>query len=193
MEIEKIKRNLKTKHLGRNIAYFEMIESTQAKAKELAAQKIQTGTIVVTEKQTKGIGTHGRQWIAEENSNILMTLIIYPECNIAKLEGMTIDIAECLVDVFQELHGIAVKVKEPNDLIINNKKLGGILTETILEKEVVKNLFIGIGININQEEFPKELMDIATSLKKETNKTFIREEIIAEFLNRFEEILNSKL
>ena len=66
------------------------------------------------------------------------------------------------------------------------KKLAGILTETKVENEIVKNLFIGIGINVNQKDFPKEIDDIATSLRKETGKTFRREEIISEFFNRFE-------
>ena len=70
--------------------------------------------------------------------------------------------------------------------MINNKKIGGILTEAILEGEIAKTIYIGIGFNVNQEEFPIELENIASSLKKETRNTYIREDIISEFLNIFE-------
>ncbi|MCL2860227.1 MAG: biotin--[acetyl-CoA-carboxylase] ligase [Oscillospiraceae bacterium] len=187
--IEKIKINLSTKYMGRNIIYFETIDSTQKKAKELAKNKVQNGTLVLANMQTHGVGTHGRVWHTEPNSNILMTLVLYPNCNIDKLNTITIDIANCLVKVIKNLYKIQLSIKEPNDLILNGRKIGGILTETKLNKEFVDVLFIGIGFNVNQEKFPEEINEIATSLKKEFKKDFEREKIVAEFLNRLENVV----
>ena len=186
MKIEKIKENLTTEYMGQNIIYFKTIDSTQSKAKELVQANIPSGTLVLANMQTSGIGTHGRAWYTEDNSNITMTLVLYPNCNIDKLKTITMDIASCLVEVIKGLYEIELSVKEPNDIILNNKKAGGILAETKLNKEFVEVLFIGIGFNVNQEEFPEEISKTATSLKKEFGKTFDREEIVAEFLNRFE-------
>ena len=186
MNIEQIKNSLNTDYIGRNIIYFETIDSTQKKAKELAMANVQNGTLVLANMQENGIGTYGKIWHTEENSNILMTLVLYPNCNIDKLKTITIDIADCLVEAIKNLHGIQLSIKEPNDIILNGKKVGGILTETKLDKEFVNVLLIGIGFNVNQVEFPVEISEVATSLKKELSKDFEREEIVAEFLNGLE-------
>jgi len=187
--IEKIKNNLSTKYMARNIVYFETIDSTQKKAKELAKCKVQNGTLVLANMQTHGIGTHGKVWYTEADSNILMTLVLYPNCNIDNLKTITIDIANCLAKIIKDLYEIQLSIKEPNDLILNDKKIGGILTETKLNKEFVEALFIGIGFNVNQEKFPEEISESATSLKKEFKKDFEREKIVARFLNEFEELV----
>lgn len=189
MDIKKIEENINTKYLGKTIIYHKNIDSTQKEAKKLAIQNIQNGSIIIADQQTAGVGTHGRTWLTEIGKNIIMTLIIYPKCNINKLDRITIDISECLVNVIGKLYNIKLDIKKPNDLILNNRKIGGILTETRVENEIVKNLFIGIGFNVNQEKFTKEIKNIATSLKKEFSKEFQREEIIIEFINSFENIL----
>lgn len=141
----------------------------------------------------KDAGTHGRTWLSEKNKNILMTILIYPNCTIDRLETITMDIANCLVIAAKEVYDIHLSIKEPNDLMLNNKKIGGILTETKVEEEYVKNLFIGIGININQEEFSEELASTATSLKKELGQEFEREKLVIDFINNFENILEEKI
>ena len=192
MNIEQIKGNINTKYIGKNIVYHEVIDSTQKEAKKLAAQNIQNGSVIIADEQTEGIGTHGRTWLSQAGQNIMMTLIIYPNCGIDKLDGITIDIANCLIDVIRKLYNIKLEIKKPNDLILNNRKSGGILTETKVENEIVKNLFIGIGFNVNQKDFPEEIKNIATSLKKETGRDFSKEAIIIEFLNNFESVLEER-
>ena len=196
MDIKIIEKNLKTKYIGRNIIYLEEVDSTQKLAKNVGAtigrpcsKEITNGTVIITNMQTKGIGTHGRVWYTEPNVNILMTIIVKPNCNISKLEGLTKKVATDIKEVIWNLYKIKLEIKEPNDLMLNNKKIAGILTETKLEKEMVKELFIGIGFNVNQESFPKEIEKIATSLKKEMKNNYSREEIIAEVLSKIDEHL----
>ena len=103
-----------------------------------------------------------------------------------KLEGLTIEIARQIVKAIKELYGYKLKIKEPNDLMLNDKKICGILTQCTTLKETVCYVLIGIGFNVNQVEFNKELSDIATSLKKEFNIEFEREEIVAKILENLE-------
>lgn len=179
-------QNLKTKFIGRNNFYYKEIDSTQ---KEIWRQieKLSNGTIIIAEIQTNGIGTHGRRWHTDEKNNIAFSLLIKPHCNIKKLEGLTTEIAETIVEIFKDKYKIDLKIKKPNDIIINNKKIGGILTETKLVAEEVKYLVIGIGINTQKENFSNDIKDIATSIKKEFNIEVKTLEIITEFCNRFEE------
>lgn len=144
------------------------------------------GTIIIADNQTDGIGTHERKWYTGVGENIALTIILYPDCNIKNLQNITVLIAECIKKAIYNLYDIKLTIKEPNDLIYNNKKIGGILTETLLNKEQVRYLLIGIGFNVEQTIFPEELTEIATSLKKENNRIYSRTDIIVEFCNELE-------
>ncbi len=109
------------------------------------------------------------------------------EGEIKKLDLLTTVIAESLVQAVRELYLITLQIKKPNDVMYKNKKMGGILTESIIEGNIAKKIFIGIGFNVNQEEFPGNLGDIATSLKKEFQADFSREDILSRFLEIFED------
>ena len=182
---KEIIENVKTNYMGKNILYFEEIDSTQKKAKEIVSE-IENGTIIIAENQTEGRGTHGRKWISEKGKNIMFTLVLFPNCNIEKIQGLTILIANCLVRAIENLYKIKLNIKYPNDLMCNNKKIGGILTESISQNAIVKKIFIGIGFNGNSKKLDKEIENIATSLCLEFDKEFSREKIISEFLNIFE-------
>ena len=187
LDIEKIKTNLKTSFLGKNIIYNEEIDSTQDEAKRLVKQgKATNGMYIVTDNQTKGKGTKGRTWYGGEYENICGTFVLTPNCNIKQIENLTILIAQCLVKTIKDLYDIKLDIKYPNDVMCNRKKASGILTESVTNKEIVKYVFIGIGIDVNQIIFTPEIEQIATSLKKECNKEFNREEIISSFFNTFE-------
>ena len=187
LDIEKIKKNLNTKFLGRNIIYFEEIDSTQDEVKRKIKQNIANGTYIVTDKQTKGKGTHDRIWYDKGFENICGSFVLMPNCHISKIKDITVIIAECIIQAIKKLYGIDLQLKHPNDIMCNSKKMVGILTESITNKEIVKYIIIGIGINVNQTEFQSEIENIATSLKKEYKKDFCREQIISEFFNLFED------
>ena len=175
---------MKTCFLGKRIDYYESIDSTHLEAKRL--KKIENGMIILANNQTDGIGTHSRKWYTVGGKNLLLDIILIPNCDIKKIEGLTLIIAKCMVTILKELYGIELSIKEPNDIMCNNKKLAGILTEAVTRGDIVQKLYIGIGLNINQISFPKELESIATSLKNELNKELNREEILIKFLEEFE-------
>lgn len=188
MNLNKIKQ-AKTKFLGKNILYFKEVTSTQEIAKQMAQEKLPNGSIVLTDFQTQGRGTKDRKWIASKEKNIMMTLVLYPNTNISQLEGITIKIAQSIQTAIEELYGYELTMKEPNDLLLNGKKIAGILTQSVSQKEQVTNLYIGIGFNVNEINFPEELQTIATSLRKEYHKEFEREEIIVKVFEKMEEML----
>lgn len=191
---EKIKYFLSAKIIGNKIIYYKMIDSTQKEVRKLAEKKVENGTLVVTDYQTNGIGTHDRVWLSQKGVNATFSIVLYPKCKANELDAITYDIASCLVETIKEISGHTLEIKRPNDIMCNGKKLGGILTQIVTSGEKIKYLLIGIGINVNQVEFPSELTNIATSLKKEFRQDFSREEIIAKFCNRFEKYcLNSRI
>ena len=102
-------------------------------------------------------------------------------------------IAEIIVETFKEKYNIMLDIKSPNDLIYNNKKLGGILTQTKIVGESVKYLVVGIGINTSKDYFTDDIKDIATSIKKEFNIDVDTQEVIAEICNKIEEQIIDKL
>jgi biotin--[acetyl-coA-carboxylase] ligase len=190
VDIEKIKR-AKTKYIGKQLKFFDEIDSTQTEAKR-NVEKYENGTVIIAELQTAGKGTHGRVWHTKAD-NIAMTLILKPEININKLEGFTVAIAENIQQAIKELYGIELEIKLPNDLLLNKKKICGILTEVITIKEQVKEIFIGIGFNVNEKEFSSDISDIATSLYKETKQVYCREDIICKIVENIEQELEKRI
>ena len=179
--------NLKTKFLGRNSIFYSEIDSTQNEIWRLIENKnTPDGTLVFADIQDKGIGTHGRAWHTDEANNIAFSFFIKTNCNIQRLDGLTIKIANIIVDIFKNQYGINLNIKEPNDITFNNKKIGGILTQTKIVNEKVKYLVIGIGVNTKKEKFTDDIKDIATSIKKEFGIDIDTKEFIVEFCNQFE-------
>ncbi len=190
MDLEKIK-NARTKYIGKNIIYFKEIDSTQKYSKEMVNNNLKNGTIVITDNQTKGIGTNGRNWYSNIGKNITMTITVYPNVDVNKLNNLTIDVARAMQKTIQDLYNINLNIKKPNDLIINNKKIAGFLVETGLIKQKVNYILIGVGFNVNEVEFNVEIKDIATSLKEEFKRDFSREDIIVNFIENLENVINN--
>ena len=185
LEIEKIKK-AQTNIIGKKIEYFKKIDSTNTYAEKIANNLGESGTLIITDIQTNGIGTKGRRWYTGEANNIAMSIILKPQCKIDKLKGITVKIAKCIKKAVQNLYNIELEIKEPNDLILNNKKICGILTKISTIGEKINYLIIGIGLNVNEEDFNEETIKIATSLKKEFNKEFSREDIIIKIIEILE-------
>lgn len=170
------------------IEEYEEIESTHKYLKE-NQQKYKEKTVIIANRQTGGIGTKGRSWFTGSSKNIAMSILYRPMCDIKDLDGLTVKIAKVLQEEIQKLYNIDLKIKEPNDLMLNNKKICGILTETNIIGNKINYLIISIGFNVNETDFPEELENIATSLKKETGKEFDKEEIIQRFIKVLENII----
>ena len=187
-------RNLKTNFIGRDFYFYEEIDSTQNEIfRRIKKGQIINGSVIMADIQTAGKGTHGRIWHTDEKGNIAFSFYIQTNCEIEWLDGLTIDIAKILVDMFREKYKINIQIKEPNDLMINNKKIGGILTQGKINGKYIRYLVIGIGININKKYFTNDIKDIATSIKNEFEVDIDREEVIAEFCNIFEKEINRRI
>ena len=180
-------KNLKTKFLGRKFKYYKEIDSTQSEIWRLIEnENIENGQLVMADIQTKGKGTHGRTWYTDEVSNIAFSFFIKLDCSIDRLEGITIEIAEIIIEILKTKYGITLEIKKPNDIVYKNKKIGGILSETKVISGKVKYLVVGIGINTSKQYFTDDIKDIATSIKREFGVEVDIKEFITEFCNKFE-------
>ncbi len=180
-------KRLKTNFLGKNAIYYKQIDSTQKQIWKLLENKnTPNGTLVMADIQTNGMGTHDRVWYTDEENNIAFSFFIKMNSNIKQIDGITIKIAQIVLDIFKNIYHIELQIKEPNDIVYNGKKLGGILTQTKVIGENVKYLVVGIGINTEKEKFNKDIEDIATSIKKEFGIYVEQKEFITEFCNQFE-------
>lgn len=137
--------NLTTKFLGTSIQVYPEIDSTQLEIwRQIDAGTIKNGGLILADKQTQGKGTHGRKWYTDEKDNIAFSFALEVNCEVQKLEGITVEIAKTIVEVFNKLYGILLEIKFPNDLVYQGKKLGGILTQTKIKGKLVKYVVIGI-------------------------------------------------
>lgn len=173
-----------------NFIFYKKIDSTQNEIWRLIESKtIKNKTLIMADIQTNGKGTHGRIWHTDEEKNIAFSYYIETNCKSENLEGITIEIAQILVKIFKEFYDIKLDIKKPNDIMIKDKKVGGILTESKVSSEIVKFLVIGIGINTEKMNFTDDIKNIATSIKKEFGIEVDRKKIITNFCEEFEKTL----
>lgn len=187
LDYESVKDLLHTKYIGRNIVYLEKTTSTNDIAKKLGDEGASEGTVVIAEEQSKGRGRMGRKWATHRGEAIAMTLLLRPEIHVKDAPSITPILALSTVQGIMEAYKIECGIKWPNDVVLNRKKLSGILTEMKAAGNMVGNIVVGIGLNINQEEFEEEIQDIAISLKKFSGIDYDRRKIISAILNRFED------
>lgn len=186
--------NLKTDFLGRDFVFYKKIDSTQSEIWRLVKDgNIKNGSLIMSEIQTKGKGTHGKRWYTDESDNIAFSFYVNTECKIKQLDKITIEIANTIVEIIKEKYNIDLKVKEPNDITINDKKIGGILTESRINNEKIKFLVIGIGLNTSKMNFNNDIKDIATSIKKEYGIDINRLEFVSDFCNEFEKKIKRRI
>lgn len=189
MNIKKIEKAIaKNKRIGIKLEYYKNIDSTHIYGKEIGEKSENNGKVLIAEEQTKGIGTQGRKWYTGKGKNIAITIILQPKCKVKQLDGLTIKIAKSIQEAIYEMYGYKLEIKKPNDLMLNNKKICGILTEIHTMGEKIKFLLISFGFNVNENNFSDQTKEIATSLKREFNKEFSREDIIIKIIEKLEEI-----
>lgn len=174
--------------------FYHKIDSTQLEIwRRIEANKIDNKTVVIADIQTNGKGTHGRKWHTDEVNNIAFSFFRQINCEIDKLDGLTTEMAQIILDIFKELYQVNLQIKLPNDIFYNGKKVGGILSETKVSGNIVKYIVVGIGINTCQTKFDTEIKDIATSIKNEFGIDVDRMKIIEEFCNRFEKRISERI
>jgi len=180
-----ISYNLNTKFIGKKIYYFEEVATTMDIALDLGIKQEKEGTIILAEGQTKGKGRLGRSWFSPKYKGIYFSLILRPEVLPQQASLFTLLSGVSVCEAIKLITHIDVQIKWPNDILIHNKKLGGILTELSAEMDKVHFIVIGIGINVNNDK--KTLPMNATSLKLKLKENINRIELLKEILRRIEE------
>lgn len=183
---EKIGKELTTKWLAWETHFYPQTDSTNVRAKALGGNGVH-GTLIVAGSQTAGRGRRGRSWESPEEKNIYMSIYLKPEIEVDKAPMLTILMAYSVAKALRNTFGIDAQIKWPNDLVLNKKKICGILTEMSIKKNAIEYVVIGTGINVGNKEFPEELKKSATSLFLEYGRQFSRAKMIAEIMNVFEE------
>lgn len=185
-----LKRQLKGTLFGKHMYHFFKTDSTNRVALELGHAGEPEGTVVLAEEQTAGRGRAGHSWHSERAAGIYLTLLLRPKLAPVQAPVLTMMAGLSAHTALEALTGLAVDLKWPNDLMIRGKKAGGILTEMHADPGQVRFVVVGIGLNVNQERFPGELTNIATSLRQETGKTQSRMELLVRLLRGFERDYN---
>lgn len=188
----KIFNELQTAWAGKTCLCFTSLDSTNDYGKQLSKTEGVHGTLIVADTQTAGKGRRGRVWQSPKGTTISMSLCLEPELPTEKVAGLTLVMALAVAEGIKEMTGADPKIKWPNDIVLNGKKICGILTELCF-KEGGYAVIIGAGINVNTEVFPEELRDLASSLKIETGMEVSREKLIASVMNHFEKFYRQYL
>ncbi len=176
-----------------NIHHFETIDSTNTRAKQMAFDGAPHGTVLIADSQTDGRGRMGRSFYSPAGSGIYLSLILRPGCDAKDLLHLTCAVAVAAADGIRAATGLLPGIKWTNDLVVDRKKLGGILTEmSVNSAGNVDWAVIGIGINCSQsaEDFPKEIRKIATSLQLCSSKTIDRVSVIAQLIASLQKMCN---
>ena len=171
---------------GKNILYFDETDSTNTEIKKAAEKDAPHGTLAVADYQSMGKGRRGRSWAAPHGVGIWMSLLLRPELPPTCASMLTLVAALAVADGIREVCDLEAKIKWPNDIVVNGKKVCGILTEMSTELECINYIVTGIGINVANHEFPEEIRDVATSLYLETGKEVRRSQLIAAIMRAYE-------
>ncbi len=172
--------------MGTPVHCYEETDSTNIRAKALAEAGAPEGTLVTAESQTRGKGRRGRGWVSPKGEGLWFSLLLRPKIPPYKAPMLTLAAALAVAGGIEDVCGLPVQIKWPNDIVLSGKKLVGILTELSAEADQVHYAVVGIGINVNISEFPEEIRNTATSLYLETGKRWMRCDLIAAIMKRME-------
>ena len=181
---EEISFNLKTKIIGSNILYFKSLSSTNLYAKNLIKNKPIEGTVIIADTQTKGRGRKNRSWFSPEGG-LWFSIILYPKIPTQYAMLVTMATSISLVQAINKLTGLSPNIKWPNDLLLKNKKICGILTELDAEMDRINYSIVGVGINVNNY-IENDLKDKAASIVNFYNKNVSRVDLLKLFLRYFD-------
>lgn len=177
-----------TNWIGKEIVFYETIDSTNNQAKRLAEEGYKNGTLIVANEQSAGKGRHGRSWESPKDTAIFMSLLLRPDIKPDNASMITLVSALAVSRAITKLTGQQALIKWPNDIVMNGKKVCGILTEMSVKSGCTDYIVVGIGINVNTEAFPEEIQNTATSLYLEIGEHVSRVELIGQVWEYFEEI-----
>ncbi|MDI9482902.1 MAG: biotin--[acetyl-CoA-carboxylase] ligase [Bacillota bacterium] len=176
--------------LGSNLIFCDEIDSTNNELKRLAANGAAEGTVVVAETQLSGRGRRGRAWNSKPNLGIYMSVLLKPDIAPENVQVITLAASSAVCNAIMPFIDIKPGIKWPNDILIENRKVCGILTEMTAEPEKIHSVVVGIGINVNHEEddFCGELKNTAASLRCFSKSDISRSMLTARVLEEFEKL-----
>jgi BirA family transcriptional regulator, biotin operon repressor / biotin---[acetyl-CoA-carboxylase] ligase len=180
--------HLQTEEIGRTLHYRESLESTNELAYQLAMEGAAHGEVVIADQQTRGKGRRGRSWSSPPGKNLYCSIILRPELAPQRAPELTLVTAVAVAASLREF-GAQVKIKWPNDLLLNQLKVGGILTELSAEQDRIHFAVVGVGVNLNAEpaDFPEEVRTLATSVRQALGRPVLRAPFAATMWARMEE------
>ncbi|MBD5465343.1 MAG: biotin--[acetyl-CoA-carboxylase] ligase [Lachnospiraceae bacterium] len=187
LSANEIAGRLNTKWAGRQLYCLAETDSTNIDAKRLIEEGAPNGTLVIADKQNCGRGRRGRSWSSPGGTAIYMSLALKPSFHPNKASMVTLIMALAVAEGIREVTGLKAFIKWPNDVVLGKKKVCGILTEMNAELDYIHSVVIGTGINVNEQEFPAEIQEIATSLFLEKGEKIIRAQLVASVMEHFEE------
>ena len=179
-----ISKYLTTEYIGRNVVHIKSTDSTNSLAKrELNSEN---GTVFIADCQTAGRGRNGKSWISKNEEGLWFSILLKPDKKVKELANLTLVVGLAVVKAINKLCNVNAMIKWPNDIILDDRKLCGVLCESVVNNGHCECIVCGIGINILTTCFDEEISKIATSLKISTKSEYSREEICAIILNEFE-------
>jgi len=192
LDLSQVDRDLTTDIIGRQIVYLSSTHSTMDVARRQAEEGAQEGTVVVAEEQTSGRGRFGRTWVSPAGKNIYVTLILRPDAHRLRSLSIVAPTAVCLA--VEREADLSPQIKWPNDVLVNGRKLSGVLIENEFSGALVRYSLVGIGVNLNFDiAESSEIAAIATSLRRELGRDVSRESFLASLLDQFEELYREAL
>lgn len=189
IKASEISKDLDTKWAGKKLYVFNEVSSTNTVAKFLAKNGAENGTVVLSEKQTDARGRSGKAWEAPLGG-VWLSIIVKPNVDYSKIPLITIATGVAVANAIERTGIKNVEIKWPNDIMLNGKKVCGILTEAVTQYNHIDSVIIGVGIdaNINIDEFPEELQEGTTTIAEELGRPEDENQLIRYFLEEFEKI-----
>lgn len=182
----KLEQELKTRWAARNLRCYDEVDSTNLEMIRLAKEGAPHGTLVVADSQSAGKGRLGRKWVSPKGTGIWMSILLRPDIAPQSASMLTLVAALAVVKGIDCETGLPVQIKWPNDVVLEGRKICGILTEMSTEAGAIRYVIPGIGINVNMTEFPSELTETAASLRMVLGRPLKREPLIARVMEAFE-------
>ena len=183
-----VKPILRTRWMGKIIHHFHTIDSTNTKAYHLALNGAEEGEVVIAESQDKGRGRLERHWFSPAYLNLYLSVILRPPIPPHQASLITLLAAVATADAIEKFSGLRPLIKWPNDILLRDRKVAGLLNEIHSEMDRIHFVILGIGVNLNMETkmFPREMRTVATSLKKEMGQTISRKAFLQSLLKELE-------
>ena len=181
-----IARGLQTRWAGRQIVYLPSVDSTNRRARQLAAEGAPHGTLVIADEQTAGRGRRGRGWISPAGEGVFMSLILRPQSHPSEVARLSMQTALAVALSIAQTTGLDARIKWPNDIVCGGRKVCGMLLEMNADEQAVHDVVAGIGINVHQTQFAPEIAQTASSLDLLSGKRVCRAALVRAFLEAFE-------